>query len=116
MFVHVPETQFVLNTHPFVFPFSKPPFVTQFVVHVGAQLIGVGVSVCVGQSVRVLVGLRVRVWLIVQVWLIVFVCQGVHVRESVGGQVIVRVGLCGKTQQSEISMWARQSVSAPQGS
>lgn len=52
---------------------------------------------------------RVGVSVIVGVEEIVFVFHGVHVRDKVGGQVIVRVGLCGTTQQIVTSIRSRQS-------
>jgi len=51
---------------------------------------------------------RVGVRLIVNVREIVLVFHGVQVRESVGGQVIVRVGDCGTTQQIVISIRSKQ--------
>ncbi len=63
--------------------------------------VATGVLVIVGDRVGVNVFDRVAVdvGVSVRVGEIVFVAQAVQVRESVGGQVIVRVGLNGLTQQ-----------------
>ena len=90
--------------HPFALPVSKPPLVKQLGVPMhGTVGHGVFVEVCV------IVGL------FVYVRVIVFVCHTVHVRESVGGQVIVGVGDSGTTQHSVISIRSRQSWSVEQG-
>src|SRR5258705_11884539 len=52
-----------------------------------------------GDVVKVWVTVGVYVGLIVRVSEIVLVLHGVQERESVGGQVIVGVGLCGTMQQ-----------------
>ncbi len=71
----------------------------------GAHTSGVGDRVHVGErvkvreSVKVSVSVMVRVGLRVHVRVIEFVNQGVHVRERVGGQVIVGVGESGTAQQ-----------------
>jgi len=90
----VPVVQVVEKVHPEILPFSNPPFVTRLPAQVGLHTIGVG------EGVNVIVGDPVRVGLIVQVRVIVLVCHGVQVRESVGGQVMVRVGVNGTAQQT----------------
>jgi hypothetical protein len=92
--------QVVVMAQPVVLPVSNPPLVTRLPAHVGLQTIGVGDWVNVGQVVNVTVGDHVRVRLMVQVRVIVFELHGVHVRESVGGQVIVGVGVSGTAQQT----------------
>jgi len=93
----VPVVQVVVKVQPEILPFSNPPFVTTLLEHVGLHTTGVGLCV------NVTVGDPVRVGLIVQVRVIVFVRQGVHVCESVGGQVMVRVGDSGTAQQMSSS-------------
>ena len=89
---------------PAVVPVSNPPLLKQF---------GVPMQGTVGHGV--LVPVCVIVGLFVHVREIVFVFQGVHVRDNVGGHVIVGVGLCGTTQHSVISIRSRQSWSNPHG-
>lgn len=99
----VPVVHVVVNDQPEVLPFSNPPLVTTFPEHVGLHMTGVGVPV------RVTVPEFVYVMLIVRVCEIVLVFQGVHVRDKVGGHVMVGVGLCGTTQQIVISIRSRHS-------
>jgi len=90
----VPAGLFNVTVHPEVVPVSNPPLLKQF----GVPMHGtVAHGVNVGVSVEVPEAVRVR--LMVHVLVIVLVLHGVHVRESVGGHVIVGVGVSGTAQQ-----------------
>jgi len=93
---------------PHVNPFQQSTTTTtllQLPPHPGAQVAvgGGGVS----EGVGVIVGVQVIVGLRVNVCETVLVDHGVHVRERVGGQVMVRVGDCGTAQQIVISIRSR---------